>query len=194
MQTPAQLLTITRRYFEQLSQTEEDDTAKWMRALEMPERADLAAIRISDMSPVWGAMLRDTVAPTGLHAGIRSDVVPAEATANLDVRLLPGDSLDAVLALLQKTVNDPQVKFKVSSAAFHERNRFLRAAAAQRASARPASFSADGRGCTEDGWRRRTDSGGQFSHGSGIPIQDGVRICSCQVNPKASATPRLFAP
>jgi len=29
----------TRRYFEQLAKIEDDETAKWMRALEQPERA-----------------------------------------------------------------------------------------------------------------------------------------------------------
>jgi acetylornithine deacetylase/succinyl-diaminopimelate desuccinylase-like protein len=115
MQAPPQLLTITRRYFEQLSQIEDDDTGKWMRALEMPERSDLAAMRLSDMSPIWGAMLRDTVAPTELHAGIRSDVVPAEASADLDVRLLPGDSIDAMVARLQKAVDDPKIRFQVAA-------------------------------------------------------------------------------
>ncbi len=115
MQTPPQLLTITRRYFEQLSQIEDDDIGKWMRAIETPERADLAAIRLSAMSPEWGAMLRDTVTATQLNAGIRSNVVPSEATATLDVRVLPGNSIDAIMGQLQKVVDDPQVKFKVSS-------------------------------------------------------------------------------
>jgi acetylornithine deacetylase/succinyl-diaminopimelate desuccinylase-like protein len=115
MQTPAQLLTITRRYFEQLAQFEDDDTGKWMRALETPERSDLAMLRLSAMSPVWGAMLHDTVTATELQAGIRANVVPSNAQATLDVRLLPGDSIDATIAQLQKTVADPQVKFQVSS-------------------------------------------------------------------------------
>ena len=33
LETPVQLMTITRRYFEQLAQVEDEDTAKWMRAL-----------------------------------------------------------------------------------------------------------------------------------------------------------------
>ena len=59
--------TITRRYFEQLAPVEDDDTAKWMRALRQPERADLAAKRLSDMNPMWNSMLRDTITPTELQ-------------------------------------------------------------------------------------------------------------------------------
>ena len=51
IETPVQLMTITRRYFEQLAQIEDEDTAKWMRALETPERFELAARRLSDMNP-----------------------------------------------------------------------------------------------------------------------------------------------
>ncbi len=41
------------------------------------------------------------------------NVVPAEARANLNVRLLPGDSINTVVNDLNKLVNDPQVKLEV---------------------------------------------------------------------------------
>ena len=113
LETPVQLMTITRRYFEQLAQVEEDETGKWMRALLTPERFELAARRLSDMSPVWSSMLRDSIAPTELRAGVRANVVPSEAWANLNIRLLPGNSMDAVLAQMQKAVNDKQIRFEI---------------------------------------------------------------------------------
>jgi acetylornithine deacetylase/succinyl-diaminopimelate desuccinylase-like protein len=113
METPVQLMTITRRYFEQLAQVEDDDTGKWMRALETPERFELAAKRLSDMSPMWNSMLRDSIAPTELRAGVRANVVPSEAWANLNIRLLPGNPISGVIALMQKAVNDPQIKFEI---------------------------------------------------------------------------------
>jgi acetylornithine deacetylase/succinyl-diaminopimelate desuccinylase-like protein len=113
LETPVQLMTITRRYFEQLSQVEEDETAKWMRALQTSERFDLAAKRLSDMDPVWNSMLRDSIAPTQLRAGVRANVVPSEAWANLNIRLLPGNSIDGLIAQMQKAVNDKQIRFQV---------------------------------------------------------------------------------
>jgi acetylornithine deacetylase/succinyl-diaminopimelate desuccinylase-like protein len=110
---PAQPITLTRRYFERLATVEDEDTARWMRALETPQRLELAAGRLSEMSPVWSSMLRDTVAPTQLRAGVRSNVVPSEAWANLNVGLLPGNSIDALVAQLQKAVNDPHIRFAV---------------------------------------------------------------------------------
>jgi acetylornithine deacetylase/succinyl-diaminopimelate desuccinylase-like protein len=115
-QPPLQPMTLTRRYFEKLAPVEGEERGRWMRALEMPSRQDLAALRLSEMSPVWSSMLHDSVAVTELRAGIRSNIVPSEASANLNVRLLPGNSIDAFVAQLQKAVNDPQVRFTVDRA------------------------------------------------------------------------------
>jgi acetylornithine deacetylase/succinyl-diaminopimelate desuccinylase-like protein len=109
-QVPAQPNTITLRYFEQLSKIEDDEIAKWMRALEQPERADLAVKHLSDESPMWNSMLRDTIAPTILQAGVRVNVVPSEATANLNVRMLPGHSIQELMGQFVKIVNDPQIR------------------------------------------------------------------------------------
>ena len=106
--------TITRRYFEQLAKVEDDDIAKWMRALEQPQRADLAYQHLSDASPMWNSMLRDTIAPTMLQAGVRVNVVPSEASANLNIRMLPGHSIMELMGEFTKLVNDPQVKFKLA--------------------------------------------------------------------------------
>lgn len=108
---PVQFNSVTRAYFEGLAATEDEDTAKWMRALESSDRADHAARWISDANPAWSAMMRDTIAPTMLQAGIRNNVVPAEARAVLNIRLLPGDMIELLVAKLQQLVNDPQIRF-----------------------------------------------------------------------------------
>ncbi|MCU1341531.1 MAG: hypothetical protein JWN92_954 [Candidatus Acidoferrum typicum] len=113
-QVPAEPNTITRRYFEQLAKVEENDTAKWMRALEQPERADLAVKHLSEESPMWNSMLRDSITPTIINAGFRNNVIPSQATANLNVRMLPGHSIDELIGQLGKAVNDPQIKFKLA--------------------------------------------------------------------------------
>jgi len=113
-QVPAQPSTITLRYFEQLAKVEDDEIAKWMRALEQPERADLAVRHLSDESPMWNSMLRDTIAPTMLQAGVRVNVVPSVATANLNVRMLPGHSIEELMGQFTKIVNDPQIRFQLA--------------------------------------------------------------------------------
>ncbi len=113
-QVPAQPSTITLRYFEQLAKIEDDEIAKWMRALEQPGRADLAVKHLADESPMWNSMLRDTIAPTMLQAGVRVNVVPSEATANLNIRMLPGHSVEELMGQFTKIVNDPQIKFQLA--------------------------------------------------------------------------------
>lgn len=113
-QIPAQPSTITLRYFEQLAKVEDDEIGKWMRALEQPSRADLAVKHLSEESPMWNSMLRDTIAPTMLQAGVRVNVVPSEATANLNIRMLPGHSIEELMGQFTKIVNDPQIKFQLA--------------------------------------------------------------------------------
>jgi len=110
---PVHFTSIVRRYFEGLAVLEDDDIGKWMRSMETTDRGEHAQRVISDASPLWNAMLRDTVAPTMLTAGVANNVVPAEARANLNVRLLPGDLINGVVNDLNKLVNDPQVRLEV---------------------------------------------------------------------------------
>src|ERR1700733_10031836 len=112
-ETPVQFNSVTRGYFEGLAPLEDEETGKWMRALESSDRADHAARWISDANPVWNSMLRDTISPTMLNAGIRQNVIPAEARAVLNIRLLPGNMVTPLLAKLQQLVNDPQVQFEI---------------------------------------------------------------------------------
>ena len=110
---PVRFTSIVRRYFEGLAALEDDDIGKWMRSMETSDRGEHAQRVISDASPLWNAMLRDTIAPTVLTAGVANNVIPAEARANLNVRLLPGDSISTVVNDLNKLVNDPLVRLEV---------------------------------------------------------------------------------
>jgi acetylornithine deacetylase/succinyl-diaminopimelate desuccinylase-like protein len=114
-QTPVQFNSITTAYFEGLAKIEDEDTSKWMRALEEPDRAEHAARWISNANPVWNAMLRDTIVPTVLQAGIQPNVIPAEARGVVNLRLLPGNLLEPLLTKLEQTVNDSEVRFDVEA-------------------------------------------------------------------------------
>jgi acetylornithine deacetylase/succinyl-diaminopimelate desuccinylase-like protein len=110
---PVHFTSIVRRYFEGLAAIETDELGKWMRALDTTDRGEHAQKVISDASPLWNSMMRDSISPTMLSAGVRNNVIPAEARANLNIRLLPGDTIDVLLADLTKLVNDPQIKFEI---------------------------------------------------------------------------------
>ncbi|MBZ5503485.1 MAG: M20/M25/M40 family metallo-hydrolase [Acidobacteriia bacterium] len=116
-EAPVQYNSLTRGYFEGIAPTEDEETGKWLRALESSDRADHAARWVSGASPVWNAMLRDTIAPTMLQAGVRQNVVPSEARGVLNIRLLPGNMLEPLLGKLRELVNDPQIRFEVEPGA-----------------------------------------------------------------------------
>src|SRR5205814_4912600 len=112
---PVHFTSIVRRYFEGLAPLEDDEIGKWIRSMETPDRGEHAQRVISDASPLWNSMLRDTIAPTVLTAGFANNVIPPEARANLNVRLLPGDTIDVLLNDLNKLVNDRQVRLEVQT-------------------------------------------------------------------------------
>jgi len=112
---PVHFTTIVKRYFEQLAPLEDPEIAKWIRALDTTDRGDHAQKVISDANPLWNSMIRDSIAPTMLTAGIRNNVIPAEARANLNIRLLPGNTIDLLIADLTKLVNDPAIRFEVQA-------------------------------------------------------------------------------
>jgi acetylornithine deacetylase/succinyl-diaminopimelate desuccinylase-like protein len=78
-----------------------DDPAAALAALE-------AAVPDPTMRRSLGAMLRDTVTPTVLRAGSKVNVIPGQATAEIDVRTLPGTDQAAFAARLQELAG-PQV-------------------------------------------------------------------------------------
>jgi acetylornithine deacetylase/succinyl-diaminopimelate desuccinylase-like protein len=59
--------------------------------------------------PARAALVRNTVSITVLSAGSRTNVVPDEARAELDVRLLPGERCDAFVERLRSVVGDPTI-------------------------------------------------------------------------------------
>jgi carboxypeptidase PM20D1 len=55
------------------------------------------------------ASVRTTIAPTMLKAGIVENVLPTEARATINIRLLPGDTSEKVIPRLIKVINDDRI-------------------------------------------------------------------------------------
>jgi acetylornithine deacetylase/succinyl-diaminopimelate desuccinylase-like protein len=79
-----------------------------------PRLVDAAARYLAEHAPGQAALLRTTVSPTMLRGGLRFNVIPSEAGATLDVRLLPDEDPSQVVAAIQKVVNDPTVEVKMA--------------------------------------------------------------------------------
>ncbi len=64
-------------------------------------------------NPDTAALLHTTNAATIIEGGIKDNVLPSSAAAKVNLRLMPGDTIESVLAHFRKAVNDPRVKMEV---------------------------------------------------------------------------------
>ncbi len=60
--------------------------------------------------PPSAAMLRTTTAVTMLEGSVKENVLPAVARARINFRILPGDSIESVLAHVRETIDDDQIE------------------------------------------------------------------------------------
>jgi acetylornithine deacetylase/succinyl-diaminopimelate desuccinylase-like protein len=63
--------------------------------------------------PRQSALVHDTLSPTVLSAGQKTNIIPTTAEAELDCRLLPGDDPQAVVGRLRKVIDDDSIKVGV---------------------------------------------------------------------------------
>jgi acetylornithine deacetylase/succinyl-diaminopimelate desuccinylase-like protein len=114
---PVQVLPTTREFFSRLA-------AVWPNREERLAMADVSTndtrrvqrgARVLERIPVFDAVLRNGISATLVAGGIRSNVIPAEATATLNVRTLPGQSIDGVASRVRKRIGDPLVEVTVTS-------------------------------------------------------------------------------
>jgi carboxypeptidase PM20D1 len=66
--------------------------------------------RVLQANSLGGALLRTTIAPTMLSAGIKDNVLPPEATAVVNFRIKPGETVASVMARVSEVVADSQVR------------------------------------------------------------------------------------
>lgn len=66
-------------------------------------------VRILAARPQTEALVRTTTAPTVFHGGVKANVLPQRAEALVNFRILPGDSVESVLAHCRAVVRDPEV-------------------------------------------------------------------------------------
>ena len=113
---PLDVKPTTREFFLELSRVWPDRTQRQAMAdvaSRTPARQQRGA-RVLAAIPVFDAVLRNGISPTLLAGGIRSNVIPTEATAGLNVRTLPGQSIDGVVARLGRVIGDPLVDLVVT--------------------------------------------------------------------------------
>jgi acetylornithine deacetylase/succinyl-diaminopimelate desuccinylase-like protein len=111
---PAQFTDGSRAYFTGMAkiQAAKGNTAvaDAMRALVKDPNDAQAIALVSAKDPSWNATLRTTCVATLLDAGHATNALPQRARANINCRIFPGVSQEAVRAKLEELVADPAVK------------------------------------------------------------------------------------
>lgn len=64
--------------------------------------------------PASAALIRTTIAPTIFQAGEQYNALPEKASAIINLRLMPGDSLEEVKNYIEKTIDDQDVKVTIN--------------------------------------------------------------------------------
>lgn len=114
-QPPIRLNETTREYFTRLASISTPEVAQQLRALLSADRqAQTAAVDyLRGRHPDYVSMLRTSVSPTVIQGGFRFNVIPSEAKATLDVRLLPDEDPATLLDRIRAVVNDPNVEVRL---------------------------------------------------------------------------------
>ena len=109
---PVQLDDANRAYFSGMSKIVRGESGAAMAAVvKNPE--DSVSVAVLDKDRNWHAMLRTTCVATMLSAGHATNALPQRATANINCRIFPGVSRDAIQAQLVKIADDPAVTVSV---------------------------------------------------------------------------------
>jgi carboxypeptidase PM20D1 len=66
--------------------------------------------------PGTNAMVRTTTAITMIDGGVKANVLPREASARVNFRLLPGDETGAVVEHVRSAIDDPEVEIAIEDA------------------------------------------------------------------------------
>ncbi len=105
-EAPMRLNETTRRFFQQLAQISPPDKAELYRHVEDPA----VQLKLHQTEPAYYSMLRTSLVPTIIKGGFRINVIPADAQAEVDVRALPDENMDALKADLARMINDSAVQ------------------------------------------------------------------------------------
>ena len=120
---PTRLNETTATYFKRLATVSTPEEAERYRNALSPDPtiAGPAQDYLRKNEQRHWSMLRTSLSPTIIQGGYRSNVIPSEATANIDVRQTPDEDAKAFLELVKNVVNDPQITVEYANPASADR-------------------------------------------------------------------------
>jgi acetylornithine deacetylase/succinyl-diaminopimelate desuccinylase-like protein len=109
---PIYLNDTTRTYFERLAAISPPADAARYRAVigKDPKAAQDAVDYFAKAEPRLASNVRSSISPNIIQGGYRINVIPSEAKASLDVRLIAGQDPEAFLNEVRRVINDPAIR------------------------------------------------------------------------------------
>lgn len=74
-------------------------------------------IRVFSADAASNAVVRTTTAPTMIEGGVKNNVLPVQAAATVNFRILPGETVQSVREYVENTIDDERVTVEVIEAA-----------------------------------------------------------------------------
>jgi len=109
---PARLSPTTRAYFAKAGAARGDELGRAMMALaKNPD--DAAAQAAVSKDRINNSLLRTTCVATLLEGGHAENALPQHAVANVNCRILPGETVEGTRAALEAAIGDPHAKVTV---------------------------------------------------------------------------------
>lgn len=108
---PVTLVPVVERYFRDLAPIADPSLRRAYAEIDRSVRDPVTLGRLTG-NAYHNALLRNTISITVLEGSSRTNVIPPEARAELDVRLLPGEDPQAFLAELRRVVADDSVELR----------------------------------------------------------------------------------
>ena len=109
-QSPMGLNDTTATYFERLAAVSPGDEAARYRDLFEPEKRSAVEAYFALHDLLHNSMIRTSISPTILKGGFRTNVIPSEAEATLDIRALPDQDEQQFVAMMRGVIDDPNVE------------------------------------------------------------------------------------
>jgi acetylornithine deacetylase/succinyl-diaminopimelate desuccinylase-like protein len=109
---PIYLNDTTRTYFARLAAISPPADAARYRAVigNDPKAAQDAVDYFAKAEPRLASNVRSSISPNIIQGGYRINVIPSEAKASLDVRLIAGQDPEAFLNEVRRVINDPAIR------------------------------------------------------------------------------------
>lgn len=111
-QPPMRLNDTTRTYFERLATISSPEQAYRYNHIADSSKTEEIQRYLFEHEQGNYSVLRTSIVPTIIQGGFRSNVIPSEATANLDIRALPDEDMNNLYDQMRRVINDPAVEIQ----------------------------------------------------------------------------------